>query len=84
MFQYPLSRGKLELFSLNSHKFRHNFRDTLSPMCPFSDGIEETEHFLLLCYAYTLIRCHLLDCVNSILQTNGSSNLSLQEMTKVL
>ena len=53
-------------------------------MCPINDGIEDTEHFLLLCHAYALIRCDLLDSVNAILQTNGLSNLSLQEMTKVL
>ena len=46
--------------------------------------IEDTEHFLLLCHAYALIRCDLLDSVNAILQANGLSNLSLQEMTKVL
>ena len=31
-----------------------------------------------------LIRCSPLDSVNAILLTNGLSNLSLQEMTKVL
>ena len=67
---------------LNSHKFRHNFKDTLNPMCPISDSIEDTEHILLLCDTYVMITCYLLDSVNAILQTNGLSNLSLQEMTK--
>lgn len=53
-------------------------------MCPISDGIEDAEHFLLLCHAYDSIRCDLLDSVNAILQPNGLSNLSLQEMLKVL
>ena len=79
-----LTQLRVGLSKLNSHKFRHNFRDTLNPMCPINDGIEDTEHFLLLCHAYALIRCDLLDSVNAILQTNGLSNLSLQEMTKVL
>ena len=43
-----------------------------------------SENFLLLCHAYALIRCDLLDSVNVLLQTNGLSSLSLQEMTKVL
>ena len=30
---------------LNFHKLKHNFRDTINPMCPTSDGIEDTKHF---------------------------------------
>ena len=32
------------LRKLNFLKFMHNFRDTINPMCPRSDGIEDTEH----------------------------------------
>ena len=79
-----LTQLRVRLSKLNSHKFRHNFKYTLNPMCQINDGTEDTEHFLLLCHAYALIRCSLLDSVNTILLTNGLSNLSLQEMTKVL
>ena len=79
-----LTQLRVGLSKLNFHKFKHNFRDTLNPMCPISDGIEDAEHFLLLCHAYDSIRCDLLDSVNAILQPNGLSNLSLQEMLKVL
>ena len=28
----------------NLHKVKHNFRDTLNPMCPTNDGMEDTEN----------------------------------------
>ena len=39
---------RLGLSKLNFHKFKHNFKDTVDPMCSINDGIEDTEHFLLL------------------------------------
>ena len=45
---------------------------------------EDLFTYFLSCSYDALIRCDLLDSVNAILQTNGLSNLSLQEMTKVL
>ena len=33
----------------NFHKFKHIFCKTLAPLCPINEGIEDTEHFLLLC-----------------------------------
>ena len=29
------------------HKFRRNLNDSLNPLCPINDGVEDTEHFLL-------------------------------------
>ena len=34
---------------LHEHKFRHNFRDTVSTMCDCGSEIESTQHFLLRC-----------------------------------
>ena len=39
--------GLSYLTQVNFHKFNHNFRDTINPMRPTNDGIEDTEHFLL-------------------------------------
>ena len=44
LFQLRVGLSKLSL-----HKFNHNFSDTVNPMCPTNDGIEDKEHFLLLC-----------------------------------
>ena len=47
-----LTQLRVGLSRLNFHKFRHNFKDTINPMCPINDGIEDTEHFLLLCSSF--------------------------------
>ena len=39
---------------LNFHKFKHNFRDTVNPMCPTNDGTEE--HFMLQCPSFDIPR----------------------------
>ena len=51
------------------------------PLCSINDGIEDTEHFLLLCHAYDEDRRDLLNSVNSILQHHGLTNLSNQKFT---
>ena len=47
-----LTQLRVGLSKLNFHKFKHNFRDTVNPMCQTSDGIEDTEQFLLLCPSF--------------------------------
>ena len=42
-------------------------------MCPINDGVEDTEHFLLLCDSYKEHRCNLLADVNAVLQNSGHS-----------
>ena len=42
-------------------------------MCPINDGIEDTEHFLLLCNSFTEYRRSLLAGANDVLQTYGYS-----------
>ena len=49
-----LSQIRVGLRKLNFHKFKHNFRDTINPMCPTNDGIEDTEHCLLLCPSFDI------------------------------
>ena len=43
-----LTQLRVSLSKLNFHKFNHNFRDPINPMCLMNDGIEDTEHFLVL------------------------------------
>ena len=52
---------------LNFHKFNHNFRDTVNPMCSKNDGIEDTEHFSLLCPSFDIQRRDLLAEVSELL-----------------
>ena len=43
-----LSQIRVGLSKLDFHKFKNNFRDTVNPLCPTNDGIEDAKHFLLL------------------------------------
>ena len=50
-----------------SKLFKHNFEDTINPMCQVNGGIEDTEHFLLLCNSFIEQRHNLLAGVNDVL-----------------
>ena len=56
------------ILSYFNTKFNHNFRDTVNPMCPTNDGIEDTEHFLLLCPSFDIQRRDLLAGVSVALR----------------
>ena len=44
-----LTQLRVGLSKLCYHQFKHNFGDSINPMCPSNDCIETKEHFLLLC-----------------------------------
>ena len=69
---------------LNFHKFKHNFRDAVIPMCPSNDGIEDAEHFLLRCPSFDAQRRDLLAGVYDVLRPFGHSNLSNKVLTQLL
>ena len=79
-----LTQLRVGLSKLNLHKFQHNFRDTVDPMCPSNDGIDDTEHFLLLCPSFDLQRQNLLAGVLAILRPLGLDNLSNKVLTQYL
>ena len=62
-----LPQLRVGLSRLNFHKFKHNFNDTTSPLCPINYGVEDREHSFLLCHMYDDIRRDLLNGVNAIL-----------------
>ena len=82
VFAY-LTQLRVGLSKLNFHEFKHNFRDTINPLCPTSDGIEDTEHFLLLYPSFDLQRRDLLAEIVEILRpfvqiTNLSNDALIQ------
>ena len=79
-----LTQLRVGLSKLNCHKFKHNFRDAVNPMCPSNDGIEVAEHFLLLCPCFDAQRRDLLAGVYDVLRPFGHSNLSNEVLTKLL
>ena len=58
-----LTRLRLNFSHLNEHKFRHNFNDTINPMCNCGAATEITIHYLLRCRLYSVKRAELLDGV---------------------
>ena len=57
-----LTRLRLGLSYLREHKFRHNFNDTIDPLCLFgTNSLETFEHFLLHCPTYACLRLELFE-----------------------
>ena len=75
---------RVGLSKLNFYKFKHNFRDTINPMCPTNDGIEDTEHILLLCPSLEVPRRHLLAGVFSLLRPLRHTDLSNEFLMQIL
>ena len=73
-------------FSHKEHKFKHNFQDSIDPMCSCSSGIETTIHFFLHCANFNIQRQNLFDKIATIdanfLTENEDSN-SLIWQTKL-
>ena len=61
-----LTRLRLEFSQLRDHKFRHNFQDTLNPMCTCSLEPENTSHFLLHCHNHDNPRITLMSDLSTI------------------
>ena len=59
-----LTRLRLGLSHLNEHRFRHNFKDCIKPLCSCSLEIENTLHFFLRCQHYSTFRVGLMNKVN--------------------
>ena len=60
-----LTRLRSGLSHLREHKFRHNFEDTLNPLCSCSIEAETTLHFFLRCQFFNDIRGILMnDLIN--------------------
>ena len=80
-----LTQLSVGLSKLNLHKFKHDFRDTVNPMCPTSDGNEDAKHFLLLCPSFHVQRRDLLAGVIELLRPFVKvTNLSNNALTQLL
>ena len=69
---------RVGLSPLRSHKNRHGFIDTPSPVCICNDGIEDTTHFLFACPLYINQRATLIDNISNILQKYNLTNIVQQ------
>ena len=59
---------------LRKHKFRHNFADTLNPLCSCSFETEDTDYYFLRCQNNLPFRTTLLNDLNNLNTTIASFN----------
>ena len=63
-----LSRLRVGLSHLRSHKYQHRFDDTLSDTCTcFTNKSETVDHFLFHCPKYALLRSELFEKLRKII-----------------
>ena len=78
-----LTQVGVGLRKFNFHKVKHNFRETLNPLCAINNGVKDAEHYFLLCHAYDVFRNDLLNSANAILLPYGIICPSNEELLKV-
>ena len=64
-----LTRLRIGFSHLKEHKFKHNFQDSVDPLCSCGNDIESTVHFFLHCPNFTTQSGTLL---NKLKITNAS------------
>ena len=73
-----ITRLQLALSHQNAHRFNHNFKDCINPLCTCSLDTESTVQYFLHCNYYNSARISLLNDLNSVDRTLFNlSNLSL-------
>ena len=61
-----LTRLRIGFSHLKEHKFRHDFQNSIDPMCSCSSGIETTVHFFFHCANFNIQRQTLFDKIATI------------------
>ena len=61
-----LTRLRIGFSHLKEHKFKHNFQDSVDPLCSCGNDIESSVHFFLHCPNLTTQRQTLLNKLKSI------------------
>ena len=57
---------RLQFSHLNEHRFIKGFYDKVSPICGCDAEVEDTEHFLLNCFFYSIQRFELFNNINKV------------------
>ena len=78
-----LNRLRLNFSHLNEHKFHHNFRDTVNPLCCCNTETETTSHYLLRCHLFSEQRTKFLENLKN-LDNNLLSHCSDGELLQIL
>ena len=77
-----LTRLRVNFSHLREHKFRHNFRDTINPLCSCGLEVENNNHYLLRCPFFSQERKVLLDSISVVV--GAISHLPDEKLTDLL
>ena len=77
-----LNRLRVDSSHLNEHKLRHNFADTLNPLCSCSLETESTVHFFPRCRYYNNIRITLMNELSDI--DNSITSRQPNELLRII
>ena len=61
-----LNRLRLNFSHFKEHKFHHNFRDTINPLCCCNTETETISHYLLRCHLFSEQRTKLLENLKNL------------------
>ena len=61
-----LTRLRIGFSHLKEEKFKHNFQDSIDPICSCSSSIETTIYFFLYCANFNIQRQTLFDKITTI------------------
>ena len=61
-----LARLRVSLSHLREHKFRHDFQDTINPLCSCSLEIESASHFFLRGQNFVIPRANLMNVFRNL------------------
>ena len=77
-----ITRLRLGFSHLREHKFKHNFQDTLNPLCSCSIEAESTSHYFLRCYFFDVLRATLMNDLTNI--DNDLPTVRAENLTNIL
>ena len=72
-----VTRLRLGLSDLREHKFKHNFQDSINPLCSCSLDVESTIHYFHHCPPFTIERHTLLNTISQIDKLLDSNECNL-------
>ena len=68
----------------NFHKFKRKFLDTLNPLWPTNDSVDDPEHYFQLSHTYDAKRHDLLNSVCAMLLSCYLKKFSNEELLKII
>ena len=77
-----ITRLRLGFSHLREHKLKHNFQDTLNPLCSCSTEVESTSHYFLRCHFFEALRATIMNELGNI--DSDLTTLRDENLTNIL